>query len=128
MTIHISHDFPCEPSALWAIVGDPGRSDWVPGVTGCVFDGEVRRMTLAGAGQVAERIFRVDDGAMVIEYGVIESRAPLESHRAAISLAAIAGGTRLTWTTQVRPENVEVFIRKAMAASLAQLEGMVSPR
>jgi Polyketide cyclase / dehydrase and lipid transport len=128
MSIEVIRDFDCAPAVLWAIVGAPERSDWVPGVTACEFDGEVRRMTMAGAGQVAERIFRVDDAAMEIEYGVIESRAPLESHRASIALQSIPGGTQLTWKTDVMPVAVEKFIRRAMEESLVQLASMVNPQ
>jgi len=125
MTIEALEDFACEPEVLWAIVGDPGRSDWVPGVTACDFDGTVRRMTMAGAGEVAERIFRVDHATRVIEYGVIESQAPLESHRASITIESRLGGSRLVWRTEVQPVMVEKFILRAMKESLAQLHLMV---
>jgi hypothetical protein len=125
MAIEIVADLDCSPSTLWSNVGMPGRTDWVPGVTACLFDGAVRRMTMAGAGEVAERIFHVDDEAMCIEYGVIESRPSLKSHRAAIRLEAIPSGTRLVWTTEVDPVAVEPFIRQAMDGSIAQLRRMV---
>lgn len=125
MAIEVSEQFACDPAELWAIVGSPGRSDWVPGVTACHFDGEVRRMTMAGAGEVAERIFRVDDAARVIEYGVVESRAPLQSHRASITIESVPGGARLVWRTVVEPVQVEKFIRRAMDESIVQLRRMV---
>lgn len=127
MAIEISEPFACDPGTLWAIVGSPGRTDWVPGVTACHFDGEVRRMSMAGAGEVAERIFRIDDAVRVIEYGVIESRAPLQSHRASISVEEAPGGARLVWKTVVEPVAVEKFIRRAMEESIAQLRKMVEP-
>ncbi len=125
MSIQFEADFTCIASDLWAIVGKPGRSDWVPGVTACQFDGDVRRMTMSGAGEVAEKIHRVDNEAMCIEYGVIESRPPLKAHRASIRLEEIPSGTRLTWKTEVEPVAVEPFIRKAMQASVMQLRKMV---
>ncbi len=125
MAIQFEADFTCIASVLWAIVGAPGRSDWVPGVTACQLDGDVRRMTMSGAGEVAERIHRIDDEAMCIEYGVIESRPPLKAHRASIRLESIPSGTRLTWQTEVEPVAVEPFIRRAMEASVQQLRKMV---
>jgi hypothetical protein len=127
MAIEISEPFACDPETLWAIVGSPGRSDWVPGVTACHFDGQVRRMTMAGAGEVAERIYRVDAAAREIEYGVIESRAPLQSHRASITVEPAPGGARLVWKTVVEPVALEKFIRRAMEESLVQLRRMVEP-
>ena len=125
MSIQFEADFSCKALDLWAIVGEPGRSDWVPGVTACQLDGDVRRMTMSGAGEVAEKIHRVDNEAMCIEYGVIESRLPLKFHRASIRLEEIPSGTRLTWKTEVEPVAVEPFIRKAMEASVGQLRKMV---
>lgn len=125
MSIQLEADFSCTPVELWAIVGAPGRSDWVPGVTACRLDGDIRRMTMAGAGEVAEKIHRVDDESMCIEYGVIESRSPLKLHRASIRLEAISSGTRLVWQTEVDPIAVEPFIRKAMEGSVQQLRKMV---
>ncbi len=125
MSIRHEAEFSCAPAVLWAIVGAPGRSDWVPGVTACQLDGDIRRMTMAGAGEVAERIHRIDNGMMCIEYGVIESQPPLRSHRASIRLERILSGTRLVWTTDVEPKAVEPFIRKAMEASVLQLKTMV---
>lgn len=125
MSIHFEAEFSCSASDLWAIIGSPGRSDWVPGVTACQLDGDVRRMTMSGAGEVAEKIHRVDDEAMCIDYGVIESRPPLKAHRASMRLEAISSGTRLIWKTEVEPVSVEPFIRKAMEASVAQLRKML---
>lgn len=125
MAIQFEADFSCIASDLWAIVGVPGRSDWVPGVTACQLEGDVRRMTMSGAGEVAEKIHRVDNELMCIEYGVVESRPPLKSHRASIRLETISSGTRLTWKTEVEPVVVEPFIRKAMEASVQQLRKMV---
>jgi len=125
MSIRYEAELSCTPSVLWAIVGAPGRSDWVPGVTACQMDGDVRRMTMAGAGEVAEKIHRVHDEEMCIDYAVIESRPPLRSHRASIRLEGIVSGTRLVWTTEVDPIAVEPFIRKAMEAAVLQLRKMV---
>ena len=125
MTIKFEVDFSCIASVLWAIVGAPGRSDWVPGVTACQLIGDVRRMNMSGAGEVAEKIHRIDNEGMCIEYGVIESRPPLKAHRASIRLESIPSGTRLTWHTEVEPVAVEPFIRQAMEASVVQLRKMV---
>ena len=56
MAILIEHEFKSTAMELWDIVGTPDRIDWVPGVTECVFDGEVRRLGMPGAGQIAEKI------------------------------------------------------------------------
>ena len=122
--IELEHRFNCSADALWAIVGDPGRSDWVPGVTELTMEGDVRRMQMEGAGVVAEQIFRVDDAARVIEYGVVESTPPLAKHRASITVVAQDDGCIMRWTTEVEPQPVEQFIRASMTQCLARIESL----
>lgn len=121
MAIKIEHVLPYSPAQVWAIVGDPGRVDWVPGVESAEFDGEVRRFKMEGAGGLAERINQRDEAHMYLEYSVIESTPPLQSHLASITLEAHAEGTLFIWQTDVEPVAVEPFIAAGMKGSLALL-------
>jgi hypothetical protein len=58
---------------------------------------------------------------MYLEYSVIESTPPLQSHVASITLENHDTGTRFIWQTSVQPAEVEPFIAKGMKGSLAQL-------
>ncbi|HCD26061.1 MAG TPA: SRPBCC family protein [Gammaproteobacteria bacterium] len=122
MAVKIEHSLPYPPAQIWQIVGDPGRVDWVPGVAGCDFDGEVRRFVMEGAGDLAERIVTRDEAQMLLEYSVVESTPPLASHLACIRLEHDDIGTKFIWTTEVEPTAVEPFIEQGMQASLAKLE------
>ena len=130
MSIEVKHFLPYSPATIWAIVGSPGRVDWVPGVESCEFDGEVRRFKMEGAGGLAERIVSHDDAQMFIEYSVVESTPPLQSHLASIKLNASnsdAGqGTEFIWRTDVAPVEVAPFIKKGMRGSLALLEQILA--
>jgi hypothetical protein len=121
MAIKIEHVLPYSPAQVWAIVGDPGRVDWVPGVESAEFDGEVRRFKMEGAGGLAERINQRDEAQMYLEYSVIESTPPLQSHLASITLEAHPEGTLFVWQTDVEPVAVEPFIAAGMKGSLALL-------
>jgi uncharacterized protein YndB with AHSA1/START domain len=110
------------PDRVWQVVGDPGRTDWVPGVESCEFDGTVRRFVMQGAGRLSERILLCDPERHRLEYAVIESRAPLTSHRATIQVDVHPEGTLLRWETDVEPVAVEPFIRQSMEAAIAQLQ------
>ncbi len=123
--ISIEHDFHCAADALWAILGDPGRSDWVAGVEDITFDGEVRRMQMEGAGIVAERILLKDDDIRRLEYQVIESTPPLAEHLATMQIDPTDSGCRLTWTTKVDPEAVEPFIKGSMKICLQRLAELI---
>ena len=126
MAIKIEEILPYPPATIWAVVGEPGRVDWVPGVESAEFDGEVRRFKMAGAGGLAERINERDAGRMYLEYSVIESTPPLQSHVASITLEPHEDGTRFIWQTTVEPVAVEPFIATGMKGSLAQLADILA--
>ena len=142
MAIRLEFTLPASADAVWAIVGDPGRTDWVPGVESCTFDGAVRRFVMTGAGTLAERILARDPAARRLEYGVIESAAPLRAHRAAITVLPLAGSepteaaaraaesagpaSQLIWETTVEPAAVEPFIRDQMRAAIVALTDLLS--
>ena len=126
MAIKIEEILPYPPATIWAIVGEPDRVDWVTGVESAEFDGEVRRFKMVGAGGLAERINQCDEPRMYLEYSVIESPPPLQSHVASITLEAHADGTRFIWQTAVEPVAVEPFIAKGMKGSLAQLADILA--
>ena len=56
MSVKFDQHFNHPADQLWAIVGTPDRIDWVPGAASCTFDGEVRSLSLPGAGNIKERI------------------------------------------------------------------------
>ena len=126
MAIKIEEILPYPPATIWAIVGEPDRVDWVTGVESAEFDGEVRRFKMVGAGGLAERINQRDEPGMYLEYSVIESTPPLQSHVASITLEAHADGTRFIWQTAVEPVAVEPFIANGMKGSLAQLADILA--
>lgn len=126
MAIKIEHVLPYTSAAIWNIVGNPGRVDWVPGVESAEFDGEVRRFKMEGAGGLAERINKCDADLMYLEYSVIESTPPLQSHLASITLEPHADGTLFIWQTHVAPVAFEPFIAAGMKGSLAQLASILA--
>ena len=86
MAVVIDREFKASAEALWEILGTPDRVDWVPGVTSCTFDGEVRSLDLPGAGAIKERILNHDNDARILEYSCFESPGGLESHRAKMEI------------------------------------------
>ena len=126
MAIKIEEILPYPPAIIWAIVGEPDRVDWVAGVESAEFDGEVRRFKMVGAGGLAERINQRDAERMYLEYSVIESTPPLQSHVASITLEPHEEGTRFIWQTTVEPVAVEPFITTGMKGSLVQLADVLA--
>ena len=122
MAVVIDHEFAVPPEALWEILGTPNRVDWVPGVTSCEFDGEVRSLVLPGAGAIKERILKHDDAARVLEYSCFESPGALESHKARVEITATDSGCRLQWQAEVKPDAIEPFIKGSMEGCITRLE------
>ena len=125
MAIEIRQVFNTTAEAIWQIIGEPDRVDWVAGVESASFDGEVRRFKMSGAGQLAERIYRLDPAARLIEYGVVESTPPLDMHRASMQVIAHEQGAELVWKTEVAPQSVEPFIEAGMRGSLEGLHDLL---
>lgn len=121
MAIRIEQRFNVAADELWSIVGTPDRVDWVPGVTACVYDGEVRRLAMPGAGDIAERIIDVDNEARRIEYSCIESAAPLDRHLACIEIKPDGQSCIMVWTTEVEPVAYEPFIKDSMGGCLERI-------
>lgn len=122
MAIRVEHEFSFTADQVWAIVGTPDRVDWVPGIEGCEFDGEVRAFKLPGAGFIKERILKRDEATRFIEYSCFESPMPLEKHLASMQLEATENGCLLVWLTEVEPLEVEPFIQGSMDGALVQLQ------
>jgi hypothetical protein len=121
MAIQKVISFNCTPAQLWEIVGTPDRVDWVPGVTDCVFDGEVRSLKLPGAGQIREKILSHSDAEMTMQYACIESPAPLEAHLASIKIQKTEQGCEMQWQTEVKPVAFESFIETSMNGAIEQI-------
>lgn len=117
--------YKCTPAELWDIVGTPDRVDWVPGMTECEFDGEVRTVDLPGAGTIKERILSRDEATMTMSYSCIESPTPLEKHLARMAIEADGDGCKFTWTTEILPVAFEPFIEKSIDGAIAQIRTMV---
>ena len=127
MPIELTTSFEASPDALWEIVGTPDRVDWVPGASECHFDGEVRRLLMSGAGEIAERILSLESTERRIRYSCIESSPPLEEHLAEIHvIPGVSGGCEMIWKTTVKPEAVEPFILGQMHTSIEQLKTLLA--
>ena len=121
MSVRFDHQFNHSADQLWAIVGTPDRIDWVPGAASCTYDGEVRSLSLPGAGDIKERILSRDDDQRSMEYSCFETPAPLESHYASMQIIPNADGCRLIWETAVTPLAFESFIRTSMEGCLERI-------
>jgi hypothetical protein len=127
MAVNIEHQFRATADRLWEVLGKPDRVDWVPGVQHCVLEGDVRSLTLPGAGNIKERILFYSNEQRIIEYSCFEAPGTLKTHYARMEVIPNAKGCQLLWHAEVTPVNIEAFIRKSMEACLARLEQLLNP-
>ena len=127
MTVTIDHHFNVTADRLWDILGTPDRVDWVPGVEHCALEGDVRSLTLPGAGHIKERILFHSHARRIIEYSCFEAPGPLQSHHARLEVMPAAAGCQLLWQAEVTPTKIESFIRSSMEGCVVRLEQLLDP-
>ncbi len=127
MIIQLSEELPFTLQDVWTVIGDPRRADWVPSVTSIEYADNRRTMAMQGAGTITEEIFALDDTNHCIEYGVVESAAPLKHHRAKMQLTALTEqSTRLDWQTEIKPDAFGEFIEQGMQGGIQGLLTVLS--
>lgn len=120
-TVKLEHKFACPAGAVWEIVSDVCRSDWVPMVDAIVMDGDVRSFEMAGVGRIQERILEVDHYALRLRYSAISTPANIEHHLATICVVPKEDSCLLQWTTEIAPDEYADTVRRGMQFSLIGL-------
>ena len=94
---------PTSPATAWSLVGDlAGITKWVPGVTDCAVDGDLRRCTFADGRTVVEHITEFDDAARSYAYRTDTDGTPMSANGGSFAVAETPdGGSRVTWLAQV---------------------------
>ncbi len=120
-TVSLEHEFACPAGAVWEVVSDVCRSDWVPMVDAIVMDGDVRSFEMAGIGQIQERILEVDHDALRLRYSAISTPANIEHHLATICIVPEVDSCVLHWTTEIAPDQFADTVRGGMQLSISGL-------
>lgn len=112
---------------VWAVVGDIGAiSTWLPAIGESSFHDGVRECTMDGGGTLHEQISNHDDANRSYEYEITEAPMPLEHHHAWMSVEEIDGGSRVTWITEIAPDDMaaamEPVFEEGMQSLKAHLE------
>lgn len=121
-----TREFESSPDAIWSVISDIGRCDWVPGVESIELEGNKRVFKMSGMGRLVEEILNCDDANMELSYSAIETMAPIKHHLANIKLIPGENSTTFEWTTQIDPPEFADAIRQGMLASLDQLERVLN--
>jgi carbon monoxide dehydrogenase subunit G len=115
-------DIDRDADAVWAIVREfGGLETWMPGIDACEIDGDDRVLSTMGI-TVRERLVARDDEQRSITYSITESPMNLEHHEAAIKVDPAGAGSHVTYTVEVRPDQMLDLLVQTYGQALAALK------
>lgn len=126
-------DVPATPDAAWEALRDFGavHERVAAGfVVSSALDGDVRTVQFMTGAVARERLIGVDDERRRLVYGVIDGPFAMDHHQASVVVAAREDGSpgaRLTWTTDVLPDDVAPLIEQMMTAGAAAIARTLAP-
>ena len=114
--------FECSAKALWEILSNVSRCDWVPTIKEITLEGDCRLFEMEGMGIVKERILLLDNESMRLQYSAVETPTPIQHHLATMQISSIdESHCELEWTTEIEPE---VFAEAVHQGMLLSIEGI----
>ena len=121
-TINEKINLECSSSHLWSILSDISRCDWVPTIEKITLVGDCRVFEMAGMGLIKERIIKLDNELMELQYSAVETQTPINHHLATINISSVANNKCfLSWTTEIDPEIFADAIHQGMLISISGL-------
>ena len=107
---------------LWKILSDVTRCDWIDTVDNIEMEGDCRVFQMAGMGKIKERIIKLDNASMELQYSAVETPAPINHHLATIKISESGDNeSLLCWTTEIDPEIFADAIHQGMLISIKGL-------
>ena len=107
---------------LWQILSDVTRCDWIDTVDNIEMEGDCRIFEMAGMGRIKERIIKLDNESMELQYSAVETMAPIKHHLATIKISEeTENKCLLSWTTEIDPEIFADAIHQGMLISIKGL-------
>lgn len=108
--VSVSNRFPVPPEKLWELIGGfNALPQWHPAVEKSELEkgGTVRRLTLAGGGEIVERLEKMSEDQYSYTYSIVNSPLPVTDYSATLRLEDDGeGGCRVTWTGNFASQGV----------------------
>ena len=109
-------------SNLWEILSNVTRCDWIDTVDNIEMEGNCRVFEMAGMGKIKERIIKLDNDSMELQYSAIETLTPINHHLATIKISEVTDNKcLLDWRTEIDPEIFADAIHQGMLISISGL-------
>jgi hypothetical protein len=109
------------PADVWAVAGDFGGIQWMPGIESVTLEGDDRTINTSGM-TIVERLVRRDDDAMTISYSIVDGPVPVESHEATISVVPAGDGSHVSYSVTTEPDDAAGFMKDVYAGALKALK------
>ena len=107
---------------LWEILSNVTRCDWIDTVDNIEIEGDCRVFEMAGMGRIKERIIKLDNQSMELQYSAVETMVPINHHLATIKIIEVTDNkSLLDWTTEIDPEIFADAIHQGMLISISGL-------
>ena len=112
------------PDAVWAVVRDfHGLKTWQPGIDAVVSEGDDRVLSMLGM-SIRERLVDLNEDAKSVSYSIVDG-APVESHRATITVHDSDGRARVTWDVSATPDEMAGLMQGVYQQGLGSLKEYV---
>jgi carbon monoxide dehydrogenase subunit G len=112
------------PDKVWETVRDfHGLGNWMPGIDSSRSEGDDRILSMMGM-EIREHLVGIDDAKRAITYSITDG-APVESHRATITVHEDGTGSKVTWDVDAKPDEMAGLMQGIYQQSLEALKTQV---
>ena len=106
---------------VWAVVSDfGGIAGWMPGIDSCRVEDDRRILETMGM-TITEALVSSDDDARALTYSIVDG-APVESHRAVVTVTPKGDGSHVTWDVDAEPDSMVELLTTVYQGSLDALK------
>jgi hypothetical protein len=121
LTVTQSTDLAAAPQAVWDVVGQFGDGSWHPLIANMLTIGrgigQLRRIETIDGKTIVERLDRIDDARMTLNYGLV-SGIPADHYQGTMEVKPKGGGSTLSWSVSYRPDGQAKLIVNLIISTL----------
>lgn len=98
---------PLSTDVLWDKVARVGEiHQLMPMIADCRLEGDQRICTLGDGAELEETVLSIDNALRRVGYTITKAPFPFEFHSASMQVTTDGDGARLTWITDVKPDEL----------------------
>lgn len=110
--ISMTQDLKVSADQLWQMIGHfNALPDWHPAIEKSELNkaGETRTLSLAGGGQIVEKLESTDDDSKTYTYSIVDSPLPVKNYVSTIKVSGSGDNATVEWSSEFEaagmPEN-----------------------